>query len=63
MYNAFSFQGVREATFHPGGSLSVDPQDFWTTPVAMVSLGFRTMENKGVLLRTSEEVSPLFNNG
>ncbi|XP_023853748.1 laminin subunit alpha-3 [Salvelinus sp. IW2-2015] len=50
-----SLLGVREATFHPGGSLSVDPQDFWTTPAAMVSLGFRTMENKGVLLRTSEE--------
>ncbi|XP_071007922.1 laminin subunit alpha-3-like [Oncorhynchus clarkii lewisi] len=59
----YLISGVREATFHPGGSLSVDPQDFWTTPVAMVSLGFRTMENKGVLLRTSEEVSPLFNNG
>ncbi|KAG7487412.1 hypothetical protein MATL_G00023120 [Megalops atlanticus] len=45
---------IRESTFHLGSSLSAAPRGFGLTGDVIVSLGFRSTENKGLLLKNSQ---------
>ncbi|XP_036376163.1 laminin subunit alpha-3-like [Megalops cyprinoides] len=45
---------IRESAFHLGGSLSAAPGGFGLTGDVTVSLGFRSTESKGLLLKNSQ---------
>ena len=55
-------QAIRESAFGLGGSLSAPPRGFKLNVDVTVSLGFRTLQNGGVLLTTSQGVHLLLLN-
>ncbi|XP_064188612.1 laminin subunit alpha-3-like isoform X1 [Anguilla rostrata] len=49
------FLAIRESTFGLGGFLSAPPRGFKLTADVTISLGFRSMEKGGILLKNSQE--------